>query len=322
MDTRKITVAGHAVEIAETGRGAPLLYLHGFADLHAASVEWLPFHETLARSFRVIAPAHPCCAGSDEDEDIETIDDLAFRYIETIDALGFDKVDVAGTCVGGWIAAELAVRYPERINRVALIGASGLFLREHPIGDLFWEMQALQGTIYAGLRRLLFADAAAPEALAMFPDSRTDPARELSRYKTMRFLSRIGFSPPYFYNRKLRDRLHRFAGPALLLWGERDRMVPPAHARAYEAGLSKAKLRLVPGAGHSPHVERPTETAAAIAAFFKPAPARKAAAKAPPKRKAAARPAVKRRAAKAKAKAKTRARVAPHKQAKRGGRRR
>jgi len=319
MQARKITVAGHAVEIAETGRGAPLLYLHGFADLHAASVEWLPFHETLARSFRVIAPAHPACAGSDEDEDIETIDDLAFRYIETIDALGFDKVDVAGTCIGGWVAAELAVRHPERINRVALIGASGLFLPEHPIGDLFWEMQALQGTIYAGLRRLLFADEAAPEALAMFPDNRTDPARELSRYKTMRFLSRIGFSPPYFYNRKLRDRLHRFAGPALVLWGERDRMVPPAHARAYEAGLRKAKLRLVPGAGHSPHVERPTETAAALAAFFKPAaaPARKAAAKAPPKRKAAARPA-KRRTALAKA----RKRPVSRKTAKRGARRR
>jgi hypothetical protein len=94
--------------------------------------------------------------------------------------------------------------------------------------------------------------------------------------------------------------------------------VPPAHARAYEAGLSKAKLRLVAGAGHSPHVERPAETAAALAAFFKPAPARKAAAKAPPKRKAAARPAAKRRAAPAKA----RARATPRKTAKRGAKRR
>jgi pimeloyl-ACP methyl ester carboxylesterase len=318
METRTITINGHAVEIAETGKGAPLLYLHGFADLHAASVGWLPFHEMLGRSFRVIAPAHPACAGSDEDEDIETIDDLAFRYIETIDALGLDKVDVAGTCVGGWIAAELAVRYPERINRIALIGASGLFVKEAPIGDLFWETQAEQGTIYAGLRRLLFANENAPEGLAMFPDTRADNARELSRYKTMRFASRIGFSPPYFYNRKLRDRLHRFGGPALLLWGETDRMVPTAHAKAYEDGFPKAKLRVIAGAGHSPQVEKPAETAAAIAAFFKPAPARKTAAKAPPKRKAAARPAAKRRAA---PKAKAKARAMPRKKAKRGARR-
>jgi pimeloyl-ACP methyl ester carboxylesterase len=100
-ENRTIEVAGHAVEIAEAGSGAPLLYLHGFADLHGAAVELLPFHRELAKSFRVIAPAHPGCAGSAEDDDIETIDDLAFRMIETIDALGLDRVDLAGSCVGG-----------------------------------------------------------------------------------------------------------------------------------------------------------------------------------------------------------------------------
>ena len=195
------------MEIATSGTGAPLLYLHGFADVHAAAVEFLPFHDALARSFQLIAPAHPCCAGSEEDEDIETIDDLAFRYIETMDALGLDKADIAGACVGGWIAAEIAVRHPERVGRLALIGASGLFLADHPIGDLFWETQPVDGSNYAGLRRLLFAQADAPEAVAMFPDSRLDRVRELSRYKTMRFASRIGFDPPYFYNRKLRARL-------------------------------------------------------------------------------------------------------------------
>ena len=106
MKTRKLSVAGHAVEIAEAGNGPALLYLHGFADVHGASSSFLPFHEALAKSFRVVAPAHPCCAGSDEDDDIETMDDLAFRYAETMDALGLDKVAIAGACVGGWIAAE------------------------------------------------------------------------------------------------------------------------------------------------------------------------------------------------------------------------
>ncbi len=210
----------------------------------------------------------PCCAGSEEDEDIETIDDLAFRYIETMDALGLDKADIAGACVGGWIAAEIAVRHPERVGRLALIGASGLFLADHPIGDLFWETQPVDGSNYAGLRRLLFAQADAPEAVAMFPDSRLDRVRELSRYKTMRFASRIGFSPPYFYNRKLRARLGRFKGPVLLVWGEADRMVPPAHAEAYRNGFANATLRLIAGAGHSPQVERPDETAAAIGDFL------------------------------------------------------
>jgi pimeloyl-ACP methyl ester carboxylesterase len=268
MAERIIEVAGHAVELAETGSGAPLLYLHGFADVHGAAPPWLPFHEALAQSRRVMAPAHPGCAGSDEDDDIETIDDLAFRMIETMDALGLERVDVAGACVGGWIAAELAVRWPERVNKLALIGASGLFVKDQPTGDLFWEAQPRNGSDYSGFRRLLFARDDHPAAISLFPDDRSDKARELQRYKMMRFASRIGFHPPYFYDRLLRRRLHRFKGPALLVWGEHDHMVPRAHAEAYRAGLSGARLHILAGAGHSPQAEAPDETAKLLQQFF------------------------------------------------------
>jgi pimeloyl-ACP methyl ester carboxylesterase len=256
------------IDIRETGKGEPLIYLHGFADIHAASVGWLPFHEELAKSFRLIAPAHPGCAGSDEDESIENIDDVAFRYVEILDELKLDRVNLAGTCFGGWIAAELAVRHPERVNRLALIGASGLFIPGKPIGDLFWEIQSENMTEYRGLRRLMFARSDAPEALAMFPDGRTSMEVELSRYKAMRFCSRVGFSPPYFYNRKLQQRLARYKGPALIVWGESDHMVPVEHARAYQAALEGAKLVLLPGCGHSPQVEHAKDTADALRRFF------------------------------------------------------
>jgi pimeloyl-ACP methyl ester carboxylesterase len=268
MAGRILDVAGHAVEIAELGAGKPLVYLHGFADLHGSAPDFLPFHHELARAARLIAPAHPGCAGSAEDEDIETMDDLAFRLVETLDALGLERVDVAGSCVGGWLAAELAVRHPERVRRLVLIGASGLYVPDEPIGDLFWEAQPRNGSDYSGLRRLLFAHEDGQAAQTLFPDDRSDRERELARYKTMRFASRIGFRPPYFYNRALRRRLYRFAGPALLVWGADDRMVPRAHAEAYRDGIKDAQLRIVAGAGHSPHAEKPHETAALIRDFL------------------------------------------------------
>jgi pimeloyl-ACP methyl ester carboxylesterase len=256
------------LEVKQAGEGAPLVYLHGFADLHAASLDWLPFHQALAKSFRLIAPAHPACAGSEEDETIENIDDVAFRYIELLDELGLDRINLAGACFGGWIAAELAVRHPERIHKLALIGASGLFIPGKPIGDLFWEIQSENMTQYRGLRRLMFAREDSPQALAMFPDGRAAIEVELSRYKAMRFCSRVGFSPPYFYNRKLEQRLGRYKRSALLLWGEDDHMVPVEHARAYQAGLKGSKLVMLPGCGHSPHVEQPAKTASALKDFF------------------------------------------------------
>lgn len=271
MNTRIIELThGRKVELAESGRGTPLLYLHGFADVHGASVGWLPMHEQLARSYRLIAPAHPGCAGSHESEAIDTIDDVEFHLLELLDALGLTKVDVVGHCFGGWLAAELAVRNPERVNRLVLIGASGLFVPGEPIGDLFWEVQAQNGVEYRGLRELLFADAAAPAAHDMLPDGRSDAAREISRYKVMRYASRVGFKPPYFYNRNLIDRLHRFEGKSLLLWGGEDRMVPLAHARAYEQGLKGARLHIIAGGGHAVIVEQPAAVAAAIRTFLTP----------------------------------------------------
>jgi pimeloyl-ACP methyl ester carboxylesterase len=268
MHTRHITAGGYKITVAEAGSGAPLVYLHGFVDVHAASVGWLPFHDALAHSFTVIAPAFPACADSDEDEDIETIDDVAFRWIEVLDALGLATVDLAGTCFGGWVAAELAVRHPERINRLALISASGLYVPGQPIGDLFMEIQPRNGSDYAGLRHLLFAHPEAPEALALLPNGRASLDVELSRFKAMRYCSRVGFHPPYFYNRKLRQRLARYQGPALVIAGDADHMVPIEHAYAYKDGLAGARLCVLPGCGHSPHVERMPETVAALRAFF------------------------------------------------------
>ncbi len=98
----------------------------------------------------------------------------------------------------------------------------------------------------------------------MFPDGRMPAERELLRYRMFRFASRVGFAPPYLHDRKLRDRLHRFAGPAVVIAGERDNLVPVAHAQAYARGLRNAELRLIADAGNSVAVERPDEVAAAV----------------------------------------------------------
>ena len=292
MTSRTIDIRGRKVAVAEAGKGTPLLYLHGFADIHSAAPDFLPFHHALAKNFRVIAPAHPACAGSDEDEDIETMDDLVFHYLEVLDALKLETVAVAGACVGGWIAAELASRIPERITKLALIGASGLYVQDKPIGDLFWEAQPTNGTEFHGFRALMFGQPESAAARALFPDRGGDIPRELARYKAMRFASRIGFSPPYFYNRKLRDRLARYRSPALMVWGANDAMVPIEHARAYADAFPKARLQTIAGIGHSPQIEAAEQTAALIARFLgggNATPATKARGKAAKRKPAAKR---------------------------------
>ncbi len=268
MSRREITVQGHRVDVAETGSGPPLLYLHGFCDVHGAVPGWLALHEALARRFTVIAPAHPGCAGSEENDDIDAVDDATFHLLSVMDALGLDSVPVVGHCIGGWLAAELAVRHRERVECLCLIAASGLKVAGEPIADLFWQLQPLDGTDRSGLRRLLFAEAGSALALEFYPDGRNEIDIELLRYKMCRFASRIGFRPPYFQDPKLLGRLARYDRPALVLSGCDDRLVPAAHGAAYAAGLGDARLEVLDDAGHCLHIERPEKVADTVEGFL------------------------------------------------------
>lgn len=264
--TRVLDIGGHAVAVAEAGSGEPLVYLHGFADLHGSSSDMLPFHHALAAKVRLVAPAHPGCGASDENEEIDTVEDVVFHYLQVLDVLGLSECHLAGASIGGWIAAEIAIRIPERVRSLVLIGATGLFVPQHPIADIFMMVQSKNGGDYSDFRHTLFRAADAPEALAMFPDGRMPAEREILRYRMFRFASRIGFAPPYLHDRKLRNRLHRFVGPAVVIAGERDHLVPLAHARAYAQGLRNAELKLIAAAGNSIAIEKPNEAATALLA--------------------------------------------------------
>jgi pimeloyl-ACP methyl ester carboxylesterase len=265
-----LTVAGsRKVMLAELGDGPPLLYLHDLVDIHSATGEWQPFHRRLAEHFRVIAPAFAGCAGSDEDDDALGPDDAVFHILEVLDALGLDSVPVVGAGIGGWMAAELAVRDRRLVERLVLLGATGLFIPNEPVGDVFFNVQPRNGLDMSDLREILFASADAPVAHEWVPDGRMAVERELLRYEMFRFAGRIGFRPPYLYNRNLIRRLERFDRPALVLWGERDRLVSTAHGRAYAAGFPRAELKTYAGAGHAIHLERGEDAARDTLAFLR-----------------------------------------------------
>lgn len=268
MAGNSIRVAGKNVGLTETGDGAPVLYLHGIPDLHGIEAEPMVFHQALARSCRLIAPAHPGCAETAEDETLETMDDVVFHYLRVLDALQLERCAIVGSGIGGWIAAELAVRHPERVEKLVLIGAAGLMVPGHPIGDIFWYAQPDDGVRYDGLRNLLFEGPRTEIGMKMIPDAKDDIEREMLKYKVFRFASLIGFKPPYLYNPKLRSRLDRYTGPALILSGENDSLVPRAHAEAYHDGFPDARLQLIAACGNSLVAEAPEQTAGLITAFL------------------------------------------------------
>ena len=251
-----IDVAGKPTVIMNGGEGEPFVYLHSAL---GESMMWLPFFQSFAKKFRVLVPTHPGFGRSGGFEQIADIDDMAFHYIEMFDALGLEQVHLGGVSLGGWIAAEIAVRWPERVKKLWIADAPGLWVEDVPLGDLFRVMQNRDL-----LRELLFHDSKGAMASMVIKDQ-PDDQMMLYAYQAMTVLARMIWARPY--NPKLVSRLKRIGCPTLLLWGDHDKLVPPAYGEAYQQHIAGAELKLIKDCGHLPMFEKEAEFVDAITKF-------------------------------------------------------
>lgn len=249
-------VAGKSTVIAHAGDGPPFVYLHSTL---GESFMWFPFYQAWAKKFKVLVPTHPGFGQSGGFDQIDTVEDMAFHYLEMFDALGLDEVILGGVSLGGWIAAEIAVRWPERVKKLWISGAPGLWVEEEPLPDLFRIL-----TDKDKMRELLFYDPTGPMASLVIKDN-PDEATILAAFQAMTVLARLVWERPY--DPKLAARLHRVQCPTLLLWGDHDRLVPPAYGHEYQKYLPQAELKFIENCGHLPMFEKEKEFVETIANF-------------------------------------------------------
>jgi pimeloyl-ACP methyl ester carboxylesterase len=247
-----LTLLGARIHLRRAGRGAPLLFLHGARGVPV----WLPIFDQLAERFELLVPDHPGFGESDTPEWLKNIADVAFFYLDLFDALKLRGIHVVGTSLGGWIAAEIAVRDCSALRAMTLIGPAGLRVRGVPAGDPFiWSPEEAVRNLYAD-------QALAEKALAQ---PMTPELLDLTIKNNFAF-ARLAWQPRLF-SPELERWLHRIKTPVQLIWGEDDRLLPIAYASAWLEKLPQAKLLAIPRCGHLPHIERAEETAQAIETF-------------------------------------------------------
>ena len=123
------------VTLTERGSGSPVLLLHGGAGPDSVT----GFADQLAARLpvRVLTPVHPGFGGTPRPSSLDSISALASVYRSLLAELGLTGVTVAGSSIGGWIAAELALAAPDRVRTLILLDAAGLDSAAHPIVDFF-----------------------------------------------------------------------------------------------------------------------------------------------------------------------------------------
>ena len=243
------------IQLLRAGSGPPLVFLHGAAGAGL----WSPALVELAQSFTVYLPSHPGFGTSDWPDWLDGIDDLVFHYRDLIEVLGLEKPNVAGASLGGWIAAELAVVYPERIGKLVLGNAAGLAIEGVEVPDIFL-LTPEQTT------RLLYHDPAkADQAVARLANLTPEQTARMTRDRAA--TARLAWQP-YFYNPKLARRLERIRVPTLIVWGAQDRLFPLALGEAYARAIPGARLAVIDQCGHSPHNEQPAEFARILVEFL------------------------------------------------------
>jgi pimeloyl-ACP methyl ester carboxylesterase len=246
-------IGPYPTRVVRAGSGTTVLWLHD-----TLGNRWSPGHDGVSQRFSVVAPSLP---GFDDSTTLSGIDgpeDVVFWLLDLLQALQLDRPIVLGCGLGGWMAAELAVRYPERLGGLVLVDAYGLQVDGALAADEFALTQAM-------LRPLVFTDPESDVAQDWIPAT-LPPERAESGLHARVAAARLAWQFPYAP--KLRGRLARATVPALVLWGEQDRLVPIAHAHAYAAGLPKARLAVIPGAAHYPNVEQPERFAAELLSFI------------------------------------------------------
>lgn len=254
--TDRVELLGSTINVRRSGAGAPLLFLHD----SWSPIEWSPFFARLSEQFAVVVPDHPGFGESDTPAWLRNVADMAYYYLDFIDAMDLRGAHVVGSSVGGWVAAEVAVRNPDVFGTINLLAPAGIRVLGEQSGDVFiWDA--------AELAEGLFCDPGLVQQGQHAVLSRDQIEVQLkNKYTT----ARLAWEPRFF-NPDIERWLHRIKQPVQVLWGDDDRVFPSSYASAWNAKLPRCRVDTIERCGHLPHVERPDITADKVIRFIKEA---------------------------------------------------
>jgi len=276
METRQLSIHGHKLAVHVAGQGPALLLIHGMA---GSSATWKRVAPTLAERFTVIAPDLIGHGASGKPRIGEySLSAHANVLRDLLDFLGHERATFVGQSLGGGLAMQLAYQFPERCERLVLVGSGGLG-REV---NLLLRALALPGAEY------VFPIACAPlwrdtgnliaswlyrVGLRVSPvveetwrsySSLADADSRRAFFRTLHSVIDLGGQSVSATNRLyLTSQV-----PTLIVWGAEDPLIPVSHALDAHQAMPGSRLEIFADVGHYPHCEEPVRFAQVLGDFI------------------------------------------------------
>jgi len=255
FETLTFDVDGVHTVVKAIGNGPPVLALHG-----AATIEGHDWARGLADRFRVYLPFHPGYGESGEAPHITGMQDIVIHNLRLLGLLGLDRPHLVGHSMGGWMAAEMAAFAGERFGKLVLNAPAGLNHPDHPSANLaaippeqfpayLAHKVEVAARYFPGGSHCASADA--------FAAAREKEGRALENIRKVH-----GMGHP-----NLGRWLSRIPNETLIVWGDKDRMLPASQAPLWQARIPNARLLIIPDVGHLAMQEAPA-TVTAIGDFL------------------------------------------------------
>jgi len=275
VERAEILLHGQRIGYRAEGRGSVLVLVHGIA---GTSATWDDLIPRLSARHRVLAPdllGHGESAKPDGDYSLGAYANLLRDFLEV---LGHERATLVGHSLGGGIALQFAYQFPEKCERLVLVSSGGLGREVHPVLRaavlpgaevvLPWLSVAARksvGRVVHALGNLgLRASADLEESWRSFVSLEEPDARRA-------FLHTVrGIIDLHGQRVSAHDRLYLAAGlPTLILWGEKDRLIPVRHGREAHERIAGSRLEIFPGAGHFSWRDEPQRFAEVLLDFMK-----------------------------------------------------
>ena len=252
LKTITVEVNGFPCRVWTKGSGPKVGFLAGLGGLP----RWLPFLDELAKTRTVVVPSLPGYPGGGMGHSVlDTHLDWVLAVRQLLDKSGLAGCDLIGASVGGAFAAEIAAIFPAHVKKLTLLAPFGLFDEKDPATDPW----AQRRDAVAGL---MCADAEKWSAMVSPPEGANSVEWPIEMVRASEAAARA-FWP--LGATKLEKRLGLIAAPTLLLWGEKDSVIPRSYAQKFAAGINGGtRIETVPDAGHLAYLDRPEAVASAI----------------------------------------------------------